>query len=47
MPREQVEAWGLQTTASLRVRLFEGAHFYLHEARTAFLESLRQDLHVG
>ena len=47
MPREQVEAWALQTRASFRVRLFEGAHFYLHEARTAFLESLRQDRHVG
>jgi len=44
---EHLEAWGQQTTASFRVRIFPGGHFYLNahaaELRAALLADQEED----
>lgn len=43
--REQLEGWRAQTSASFRLRIFAGKHFYLlGDARTALLAALSDDL---
>jgi surfactin synthase thioesterase subunit/glycosyltransferase involved in cell wall biosynthesis len=42
--REHLDAWAQQTTASSRVRVFPGGHFYLDTARDEFLQALAEDL---
>jgi medium-chain acyl-[acyl-carrier-protein] hydrolase len=42
--REHLETWAEQTTASFRVRLFPGGHFYLHEHPVEVRAALEEDL---
>ena len=42
--REDLEAWGHLTTASTRLRMFPGDHFFLHSAEPALLQTLARDL---
>lgn len=42
--REELEAWGHLTTASTRLRMFPGDHFFLHSAEPALLQTLARDL---
>ena len=44
LPREVIEAWREQTTASFSMRAFPGGHFFIHDAGTGFLEALARDL---
>ncbi len=41
---EHLEAWREQTTASFRVRLFAGRHFYLNSSWEEFRAALEEDL---
>lgn len=41
---EHLEAWAEQTTASFRMRLFLGGHFYLNECPDEVLGALEEDL---
>lgn len=41
---EDLDAWGRQTHASFRRRLFPGGHFYIRTAAAALLPSLASDL---
>jgi surfactin synthase thioesterase subunit/glycosyltransferase involved in cell wall biosynthesis len=41
---EHLEAWAEQTTASFRVRLFAGGHFYPQASRTEIRAALAEDL---
>lgn len=38
--RERLEAWALHTAASFQSHYFPGAHFFLHSARDAVIESM-------
>ena len=44
--RDHLEAWARQTTASFRLRLFPGGHFYMHSAEAALMEALREEIEV-
>jgi medium-chain acyl-[acyl-carrier-protein] hydrolase len=41
---EHLEAWAEQTTASFRMRLFPGGHFYLDECPAEVHAALKEDL---
>ncbi len=41
---EHLEAWAEQTTASFRMRLFPGGHFYLNECPAEVRAALQEDL---
>jgi medium-chain acyl-[acyl-carrier-protein] hydrolase len=42
--REHLEAWGEQTNTGFILRMFEGGHFFLHQAEKVFLQTLRSEL---
>ena len=43
--RESLEAWGEQTRAAFKLRMFDGDHFFLHgPARADLLRAVAQDL---
>lgn len=42
--REDLEAWSRHTTASTRLRMFPGDHFFLHSSEQALLQTLARDL---
>jgi len=44
LPREVVEAWREQTTASFALREFAGGHFFMHTEEEEFLRVLAEDL---
>ena len=46
-PREHLEAWRQQTTASFRARMFTGGHFYLESQRAAVLTEVSQILEAA
>jgi len=41
---ESLRAWQAQTTATCRVRLFDGDHFFIHNSGTNFIQALRSDV---
>jgi medium-chain acyl-[acyl-carrier-protein] hydrolase len=43
-PREQMEGWREQTTASFALRMLPGDHFFINSARALLLESLSREL---
>jgi medium-chain acyl-[acyl-carrier-protein] hydrolase len=42
--RHDVTAWQHETRGPFSVRMFEGDHFFLHEARTPLLRAISEDL---
>ncbi len=44
LPRQVVDAWREQTTASFALREFAGGHFFMHTAEEEFLKILAEDL---
>jgi medium-chain acyl-[acyl-carrier-protein] hydrolase len=42
--RENLAAWGEQTSGQFTLRMFPGDHFYLHSSRALLLQTLAQDL---
>lgn len=42
--REQIEAWGLETSADFRTQWFEGDHFFINDQKDAVLDNLRHAL---
>ncbi|NLG95800.1 MAG: thioesterase [Chloroflexi bacterium] len=44
VPRPDLEAWQIHTTASFKVRMFPGDHFYLTTSRPALLEIIAREL---
>ena len=45
--REDVAAWQDETRGRFTLRMFEGDHFFLHEARTPLLRAISEDLSEG
>jgi medium-chain acyl-[acyl-carrier-protein] hydrolase len=43
--RENLDAWGTQTTAHCAVRLFPGDHFFINTKRDLLLQTLTRDLY--
>lgn len=43
--REELEGWCKQTSASCRLRLFPGDHFYINTARELLLEKITRELY--
>lgn len=43
--REQLEAWGEQSSAPLVLHMLEGDHFFIHSSQVQLLQSLTQELH--
>jgi medium-chain acyl-[acyl-carrier-protein] hydrolase len=44
LQQEQLEAWRQQTLGPFRLRMFQGGHFYLNQARPALLQAINHDL---
>jgi medium-chain acyl-[acyl-carrier-protein] hydrolase len=44
VPRAHLENWGAQTTASFKVRMFPGNHFFLHSHEGLLLQTLAREL---
>jgi medium-chain acyl-[acyl-carrier-protein] hydrolase len=44
--REQLEAWGKQTSALFKMRLLPGDHFFIHTAQSLLLEALTHELNL-
>ncbi len=42
--RDQLELWRAQTLGAFRLRMFQGGHFYLNQARPALLQAIAYDL---
>nr|WP_230968255.1 thioesterase domain-containing protein [Nostoc sp. WHI] len=42
---DDLEAWREQTCSSFNLQMFSGDHFFLHNSKSLFLESLSQHLH--
>lgn len=42
--REQIAAWRQQTSTRFSLQMFPGDHFFIHEARTLFAETLSLEL---
>ena len=45
IPREELEGWREQTTASCTVTMFPGDHFFIHSSRKLLLSGIEQVLH--
>jgi medium-chain acyl-[acyl-carrier-protein] hydrolase len=45
-PRNELEAWREQTTASFRLQMFPGDHFFLNTSQPVVFESLSRELAV-
>jgi surfactin synthase thioesterase subunit len=41
---QEFAGWRSVTAGTFRIMLFEGDHFYLHDARTGFMEAVRREL---
>jgi len=41
---ESLRAWEAQTTATCKVRMFDGDHFFIHNSGTNFIQALRSDV---
>jgi medium-chain acyl-[acyl-carrier-protein] hydrolase len=44
--RQELEAWGEQTSATFSLHMFAGDHFFLHSAESLLLKILSQQLHT-
>lgn len=44
VPREHLEAWRVQTTADFVLRMFDGDHFFIHQAAPQLLRTLGREL---
>jgi len=44
VPREDLEAWRALTSASFRLRMLPGGHFFLHESETLLTHMLARDV---
>ncbi len=44
VPREDLDQWHAQTTASFQLRMFPGDHFFLHSSQALLLQMLSRDL---
>ncbi len=44
VPQEDLAAWKDQTSQSFRIEMFPGDHFFLHEHKSALLQSISSDL---
>lgn len=47
VPRSDLEAWQIHTSASFKVRMFPGDHFYLTSSRLALLEIIARELNAA
>jgi medium-chain acyl-[acyl-carrier-protein] hydrolase len=43
--REHLEAWREQTTSAFTLRMFDGDHFFIHQAEPLLLRALSQELY--
>lgn len=47
VPVASLSAWEVHTSATCKVRLFEGDHFFIHDSRSEFVQILRNDVLSG